>query len=587
MCHRATTACRRRAWTPLALLCVGGFQAARAQGPLFVFDGDATEDRCGRAVAGAGDVNADGHDDVIVGAWRDDDGALNGGRARVYSGADGSLLHTFDGAASEGSFGVAVDGAGDVNADGFDDLIVGAMHDPSGGTESGAVFVYSGSDGTLLHSWTGAGNGERHGAAVAGAGDVNGDGFDDVICGSPTRGGGFLFKGGATVYSGQNGTVLYNYDGGATSEHFGAAVSGAGDIDGDGRADFVIGIPGGDVPDVDAGGARVYAGADGSLLYEFHGDGAGDRFGTSVAAAGDVDGDGTPDLIVGAHGADNGGSCAGIARVFSGTDGSVLFTLIGADEGDWFGGSVDGAGDVNGDGYADLIVGFLQADGAAGADCGAYRVFSGADGSVLQAGWGEGSGDWLGCSVGGAGDVNNDGLDDFVVGAFGDDPNGERSGSASVFAGMAIAPFCGGGAGPPCPCSRTAPLGAGCRNSTGSAGLATASGSSGAADDDLSIHASGLVAGAPALLLAGDQALADGVGTPLGDGILCIGTNVVRLGLALVDGTRRASWGPHLPSAAGWNPGVTRYLQVWYRDPDGRCGTGFNFTNGIRVTLLP
>ncbi|MDP6761988.1 MAG: FG-GAP-like repeat-containing protein [Planctomycetota bacterium] len=581
---RKEPAGRARAWVPLALLGTAGLPSAAAQSPLFVFDGDAPEDRFGHAVAGAGDVDGDGHADLIVGAWLDDDGAAEGGSVRVFSGADGGVLHAFDGTAATGSFGASVDGAGDVNGDGLDDVVIGAMHDSSSGTEAGSAFVFSGSDGALLHSWAGAASGERHGAAVAGAGDVNGDGFDDVIVGSPTRGGGFLFKGGAVVYSGQDGSVLYNLDGGAFCDHLGASVAGAGDVDGDGRADILIGIPGHDLSAVDAGAARVHSGADGSVLYEFHGDAAGDRFGTAVAGAGDVDGDGSPDLIVGAEGADRGGFGAGIARVFSGADGSALFTLAGDADGDRFGAAVDGAGDVNGDGHADLIVGLLQADGPSGIGCGAFRVFSGADGSVLQAGWGESGGDWLGCSVSGAGDVDADGLDDFIVGAFGDDPNGDRSGSASVFAGLAVAPLCGDGAGPPCPCSNTPPLGTGCPNSSSSSGLATASA---ALHGGFSIHATGLVPRTPALLLAGDRALANGLGTPFGDGILCVGTNVARLGLTLSDPSGRADWDPAAEATGGYRPGRTRFLQVWYRDALGPCGGGFNFTNGVRVTPRP
>ena len=160
-----------------------------------------------------------------------------------------------------------------------------------------------------------------------------------------------------SVYSGIDGNVLYTFDGDDADDLFGVSVSGAGDVNGDGFADLVVGAPGDSNNGTDSGSARVYSGIDGNVLYTFNGDDAGDQLGISVSGAGDVNGDGFADLIVGANRDNNNGSVSGSARVYSGIDGNVLYTFDGDDAGDQLGISVSGAGDVNGDGFADLIVG--------------------------------------------------------------------------------------------------------------------------------------------------------------------------------------------------------------------------------------
>ena len=370
--------------------------------PLFTFDGDSADDLFGYSVSGAGDVNGDGAPDLIVGGFGI--GEIFG-YARVFSGADGSVLYTFNGGSGFDHFGLSVSGAGDVNGDGFDDLIVGAPGDDNNGLTSGSARVFSGADGSVLYNLDRSGL-LGFGSSVSSAGDVNGDGVLDLIVGAS---GDDNVVGSARVFSGVDGSVLHTFVGNSAGDNFGRSVSDAGDVNGDGFDDLIVGAMTDATNGRDSGNAKVFSGADGSVLYNFDFDDIsfGDLFGSSVSSAGDVNGDGFADVIVGALSDRNNGSASGSARVLSGADGSVLYIFNGATAFTNFGWSVSGLGDVNGDGVPDLIVG---GSGTAG-------VFSGADGSALYNFRGDFSRDRFGASVSGVGDVNGDGLADFIVGA--------------------------------------------------------------------------------------------------------------------------------------------------------------------------
>ncbi len=157
-------------------------------------------------------------------------------------------------------FGTSVSGAGDLNGDGYADFIIGAaVADPSSKANAGSAYVYSGADGSLLYQKDGAAVGNMFGISVSGAGDLNGDGYADFIVGASTAPSSKSNAGSAYIYSGADGTLLYQKDGEAANDNLGTSVSGAGDLNGDGYADFIVGAAGSDPGSKsDAGSAYVY-----------------------------------------------------------------------------------------------------------------------------------------------------------------------------------------------------------------------------------------------------------------------------------------------------------------------------------------
>ena len=398
---------------------------------LYQKDGAASGDQLGISVAGAGDANEDGKADFLVGAYYADPGGRSGaGSAYLYSGANGSLLYQKDGVGTNNVLGGSVAGAGDVNGDGKADFIIGAYG--AGVTSAGAAYVYSGTDGSQLYSKSGSPS-DFLGLSAASAGDVNGDGRTDFIIGAPLADpGGLSAAGSAYIYSGMDGSLLYQKNGASSSNSLGNSVASGGDANGDGIADFIIGAVG---ANFGSGSAYVYSGADSSLLYQKSGAAVFNNLGISVASAGDVNGDGRSDFIIGANGADPGGlSNAGSAYVYSGADGSLLYQKNGAAAGDSLGTSVASAGDVNGDGKADFIIGAHGADPGGRSQAGSAYLYSGADGSLLSQINGAAVGDHLGNSVASAGDVSGDGKADFIIGAHLANPGGlADAGSAYVY----------------------------------------------------------------------------------------------------------------------------------------------------------
>jgi len=408
--------------------------AARAQTPLVAVAGKSAGDRLGHAVAAVGDVDADGRVDWVLGSpYSDLSGSLSGS-AVVVSGATGFELFEVSGDTPHDLFGYAVTG-GDLNGDGVGDFVVGAYADDPGGVDSGAVFAYSGVDGRPLWTRVGGRAGDNLGFSLAWVPDTDGDGRGEILAGAwGADGRSAINRGEALLLDGDDGALLQVWGGEAAYDFFGAAVTGVEDLDGDGAGDVVVGAIGNDMNGNGAGSAHVFSGATGASLFTLRGDVAGDAFGTALAAAGDVDGDGTTDFLVGAPGSDRGAANCGLARLFSGVSGLPLQSWNGSNAGDNLGMALAGGFDVTMDGTPDLFLGVPAAD-QGGTSSGQVRVQSGADGSLFTTLDGPAAGARFGAALASAGDQNGSGYEDLLVGAWGENPGaGSFAGAAHAIA---------------------------------------------------------------------------------------------------------------------------------------------------------
>ena len=419
----------------------------------------------GYSVSTAGDVNGDGFSDVIIGAYAYDN-SYNEGKVFVYHGSASGLSTTedwtFEGSQSGGCVGKSVSTAGDVNGDGYSDVIIGAEHFDKPSRDEGVVFVFHGSSGGLSPdiSWLGESDQAyaQYGNSVSTAGDVNGDGFSDVIVGSLQYDNGETNEGAVFVYHGSETglsmTVSWMAEGDQANCTLGRSVSTAGDVNGDGFNDVIIGADSCDNGQTNEGMAFVWLGSATGINNGTNGtpsnadwkgesDQAGAYFGYSVSTAGDVNGDGYSDVIVGAYSYDLLEMDEGKVFVWYGgsyglgNDGTPSNADWYAESDLWdsfFGGCVSTAGDVNGDGFSDVIIGshkYIHGNTHEGVVFAWYGSSSGLgdNGTPYNADWtAEGDQDYayFGRSVSTAGDVNGDGYSDVIIGADGYD-NGESN----------------------------------------------------------------------------------------------------------------------------------------------------------------
>jgi len=389
----------------LLLLLAGATPVALAQIEHYDIPGVATNEQLGYWVSGVGDVNGDGLEDFAAG------GAI---AVRVYSGADASPLHVFP-----LSFANTVGGVGDLNGNGYDDIIVGAPYDSSGGFQTGTAVVYEGQTGAVLWQRTGTSDGDRFGFAVAGVGDVNADGFADFAVGVSYDDAPLVDTGSVYVYFGPDGVNHYAIHGTQATARLGSAVAGAGDVDGDGLDDIIVGQPLYEplFGPAGVGAIRVYRGYDGFELFSREGDTAGEMLGLSVSAAGDIDGDGYGDVIAGAPFFDAPfyGN-AGRIWIFNGPNGSLHQVTGPGTTGARYGTAVLGVGDRDGDGKGDLVISAPGVDGLP-------HRYSAPDTGIT---WTYGDpGSYFGRSLGKA-DVNGDGRQDTIIGK--PEANGDRGG---------------------------------------------------------------------------------------------------------------------------------------------------------------
>lgn len=419
---------RRRHWlrgTLCGMVIAGSISgAALAAGPfgepdalaLHTFDGEQAGDGFGWEAENIGDITGDGVNEFITAAPFGSPNGLRSGKAYIFSGAGGPPLHTLTGNAFD-QYGYAVSRAGDANRDGVPDYIVGGPGSRNAPVPfAGRAAIYSGADHTLIHELHGP-VGVRFGADATGAGDLNGDGYDDVIVGAPfasfgAAGGGSLYS-----YSGADGTLLWRHDGTSLGGQLGLAVGSLGDINADGVPDVVVGAP--YAGPKSRGEAFALSGVDGAIIHTLRPAGLPgsnqQTFGWFFASGpGDVDRDGVPDIFIGDWNARRGGvDGTGRAYVFSGKTGKRLFLLNAERPGDGFGVG-RGIGDIDGDGHADLIIAAYTSSAGAPFGGKAYIV-SGRRHRVLRTITGTLPGDLLGVDALAIGDVNGDRLTDFLL----------------------------------------------------------------------------------------------------------------------------------------------------------------------------
>ncbi|HZL99204.1 MAG TPA: VCBS repeat-containing protein [Planctomycetota bacterium] len=380
------------------LLCTCAL-ALSAQVPMHVFQGGPTLENYGREVCAAGDVNGDGHADIAISA-PDDDGS-GPGRIEIRSGRDGSLLHELLGTAPGDEYGAHLAPLGDLDGDGQPELIVasanGKVVDVLSGRTFAAIHHYQLPPGPVTMGW-----------GLADVGDMDGDGRHDFsIAGSEGDAIGFV-----SIMSGGSGALLLLKHGSKPGDLFGTNVAGAGDVNGDGHPDFLVKRNQADI--YFQGFVSCFSGQDGSLLGTL----GGGNIGTSMGAVGDLDGDGGDEVILGAPQFQSPHFTGpGYALVYSWKTNTTLFEFTGELSSDDFGYRVGGLGDVDADGVADFFITSLYAIPDAGSGLGKAFVRSGADGSLLFSVEGQaGNGNLGGCAAA-AGDVDGDGRCDLIVGA--------------------------------------------------------------------------------------------------------------------------------------------------------------------------
>ena len=485
----------------------------------FTIDGESTEDFSGSAISAAGDINGDGVDGLLVGAYGADPNGERSGSAYVVFGRGGLVSEPFpenlslsalngsngfklNGTAAFDIVGASLSQAGDVNGDGFDDILIGAYGDSTEDDLAGAAYVLFGQDGSIPGAFPsvlpvsnldgsngfkfiGSDQFDFFGQSVSPAGDLNFDGIDDLIIGA--SGASFFSTDGGIAYAiyGRDYSIdtpfppvsssffadaFFGVDdfNGTNPIDVGKTVSFAGDVNGDGIDDVLIADPEYPLigPNFRSGRSYVVFGRasvqrgdplndldalDGTDGFKIDGENSYDRLGWSLSSASDVNGDGIDDFILGTYLSPSSG-VGGTAYVIFGRDvsaegafpeflnlseldGSDGFKIVGGTSNDLLGRSVSGAGDINGDGVSDILVGAPRGSiGGSNTESGVAYVIFGKDedqGAFFPAKYdvstldgsngfridGEAIGDLAGRAVSAAGDVNNDGVDDLLVGA--------------------------------------------------------------------------------------------------------------------------------------------------------------------------
>lgn len=590
-----------------------------------------TGDSFGASLANIGDLNGDGFDEILVGA--PDQILIGQGHAYVLSGSDRSIVYSLPGNHVGDRFGFAVDGAGDVNHDGTPDFVVGANRDRSNGPQTGLAVVYSGADGSTLHTFTQNQEFAGFGSTVSGVGDVNNDGYDDVAVGAPSWKTGITAVGRIWVWSGFDGSLIHSTEGAISGRQYGSQIRPMGDVDLDGFDDYAVNSWGSGHHG-DPGQVSVISGALGTPLHVVVAPVNSNRYSRGLDVLDDLTGDGIPELLIYAF--EDGGALplpppisyvdypSTLAAVDP-TTGIAVYRVVSPAATPRFSSFIRTIGDIDGDGFVDWTATFTGDDAVIGG--GAIRVHSGFDGRLLFRIDGEHEYETMLYSCG-AGDNDGDGRDEFVLGSSGFSQAALQPIDTRVrfFTTRVLqqnyTDLCTGDGGDQlgctdCPCGNNAPpqTVGGCLNSNGRSAQLLPGGSPSVSLpvnslDDLRFALRWSYPNSVSLLRAGYAVSPANLAHPCYgkdsgsrnvflDGLKCIGRGRTVHGARHSDTNGRIGfgnppWGGEggppagLAQARGFSAGQIRYFQAWYRDdPNLGCGRGFNTSQAVVVIFEP
>lgn len=383
--------------------------AVRAQTPLYELGGQASGDMFGFAMARLGDLDGDARDDYAIGSYTEPAGGsfFGDGAARAYSGFDGHELFSWHGPSNTDHFGEALAGELDWNRDGVPDIVVGAHLELANGSASGAARVYSGANGGLIAQYFGNSTGDLLGDALAVVGDLDGDGCAELAIGVPGEDANGFNSGQVRIYKGGSGQLHLVVNGPALLSMEGRSLAGVGDVDLDGVPDWASSAPNGQAT------VKLFSGANGALMHTWQQTPLQDWSEVYLLAAGDLDGDGVDDLVLGAPNDASSAPQSGAVRTVSGATKATLASISGQPYAA-YGRVLANAGDFDDDGIADLLLGTpLAGVGSGGIAYGGAHLRSGADLAPLWSFPGHGETDGGGAAL--LGDVNGDGELDFAI----------------------------------------------------------------------------------------------------------------------------------------------------------------------------
>lgn len=391
---RASTLC-------VVFILVNLAVSVRAQTPLYGQVGSSMVSRMGTRLASAGDFDSDGVTDFMVSSFD------ASGTFWLYSGATGATLRSITAPRGVQSFGTSLANVGDIDGDGVLDQAAGSPSCSITGVASGAAVLYSGATGSIIRYHVGVAQ-DGLGSGICGVGDIDGDGFGDYGLSAIGSYSAPVAPGRVEVRSGATGAILWSVASATMTDRFGMHLLDVGDMDGDGIDDLMTSAI---FEANDDGRVVILSGATGAVIHDIAGtSGAGGRAGTSVGGGGDVDRDGVPDFIYGEpNWSLSGSSLDGRVVVCSGATGAVLHSIAGTTN-ERLGVSSGIVGDVNGDGFDDFYAG-LRINFPVGQS--RYFIYSGRDGSVLGTAPVM-SGDGSQMSMIGLGDLDGDGFGDIL-----------------------------------------------------------------------------------------------------------------------------------------------------------------------------